>query len=51
MALTEIDHLIDEMADCTDTCLEAAQACEWCADSNYSADLAEVCAGGMREVC
>ena len=82
MALTEIDHLSDEMAECTDNCLEAAQACEWCADacadeggdmarcirlcrdvadlttlharfmarnSNYSAELAEVCAGACEE--
>jgi hypothetical protein len=33
MALTEVDHLSDEMAECTDNCLEAAQACEWCADA------------------
>ena len=33
MALTEIDHLSDEMAECTDNCFEAAQACEWCADA------------------
>lgn len=33
MALTEIDHLSDEMATCMDNCLEAAQACEWCADA------------------
>ncbi|WP_227375736.1 four-helix bundle copper-binding protein [Haladaptatus halobius] len=32
MALQEIDHLSDEMADCVDNCFEAAQACEWCAD-------------------
>ncbi len=32
MALTEIDHLTEEMAECTDNCFEAAQACEWCAD-------------------
>ena len=33
MALTEIDHLDDEMAECTNNCFEAAQACEWCADA------------------
>lgn len=33
MALTEIDHLTDEMQHCMDNCLEAAQACEWCADA------------------
>ncbi|ADJ13611.1 four-helix bundle copper-binding protein [Halalkalicoccus jeotgali] len=33
MALTEIDHLDDEMAECMDNCLEATQACEWCADA------------------
>lgn len=33
MALTEIDHLSDEMAQCIDNCLNAAQACEWCADA------------------
>ena len=34
MALTEIAHIDedDRMADCIDNCLEAAQACEWCAD-------------------
>ncbi|WP_225335321.1 four-helix bundle copper-binding protein [Halomicrobium urmianum] len=34
MALTEIPHVgeNDEMAECIDDCLEAAQACEWCAD-------------------
>lgn len=32
MALLQIDHLKDEMAECTDNCFEAAQACEWCAD-------------------
>ncbi|MCH7662130.1 MAG: four-helix bundle copper-binding protein [Euryarchaeota archaeon] len=33
MVLTEIDHLTDEMADCMDNCLDATQACEWCADA------------------
>ena len=33
MALTEIDHLTDEMAECIDNCFEAAQACENCADA------------------
>ena len=34
MALTQIDHVSEneEMAQCIDNCLEAAQACEWCAD-------------------
>ena len=32
MALTEIDHVSGEMADCIDNCVEVAQACEWCAD-------------------
>ncbi|ELY64202.1 four-helix bundle copper-binding protein [Natronococcus jeotgali] len=32
MALTQIDHMDDEMAECTDNCFEAVQACEWCAD-------------------
>ncbi|MCU4753855.1 four-helix bundle copper-binding protein [Halobacteria archaeon AArc-curdl1] len=34
MALLEINHIDenDRMADCMDNCLEAAQACEWCAD-------------------
>lgn len=32
MTVTEIDHLNDEMAECTNNCLEAAQVCEWCAD-------------------
>jgi hypothetical protein len=34
MALTQIDHVSqsDEMQQCIDNCLEAAQACEWCAD-------------------
>lgn len=32
MALTQIDHVEGTMADCIDNCLEAAQACEWCAD-------------------
>lgn len=35
MALTEIDHLDREelMAECMDNCLEAVQACEWCASA------------------
>ncbi len=34
MALTQISHVgeNDRMAECIDNCLEAAQACEWCAD-------------------
>lgn len=32
MALTQIDHVEGTMEDCIDNCLEAAQACEWCAD-------------------
>ncbi|WP_226022947.1 four-helix bundle copper-binding protein [Halomicrobium salinisoli] len=34
MALTEIPHVgeNDQMAECIDNCLEATQACEWCAD-------------------
>ncbi len=32
MALSQIDHLSEEMQNCIDNCLEAAQACEWCAD-------------------
>lgn len=84
MALTQIDHVSgdDKVAECTDNCFEAAQACEWCADqcagegeemakclrlcrdvadtttlharfmarnSNYSNELAEVCAGTCEE--
>jgi Domain of Unknown Function (DUF326) len=82
MALTQIDHVEGTTADCIDNCLEAAQACEWCADacagegeemarclrlcrdvadlttlharfmarnSNYSAELAQVCAGACEE--
>ncbi|XVH32121.1 four-helix bundle copper-binding protein [Haloferacaceae archaeon DSL9] len=33
MALAQITHLDDEMQNCLDNCLEAAQACEWCADA------------------
>ena len=34
MALTQIDHVGENelMAECIDSCLTAAQACEWCAD-------------------
>lgn len=32
MALSEINHLSNEQQNCLDNCLEAAQACEWCAD-------------------
>jgi hypothetical protein len=82
MALTQIDHVEGTMEECIDNCLEAAQACEWCADeragegedmarclrlcrdvadlttmharfmarnSNYSAVLAEACAGACEE--
>lgn len=43
MALTEIDHISDEMAECIDSCFEAAQACEWCADqsANHGEEMAE----------
>ena len=30
MALTEIDHLTDEMVECTDNHFKAAQVCKWC---------------------
>lgn len=33
MALSQIDHLDEEMQACTDNCFKAAQACEWCADA------------------
>lgn len=82
MALTEIDHVEGTMEECIDNCLNAAQACEWCADecagegedmakclrlcrdvadlttlharfmarnSNYSEELAQVCAGACEE--
>ena len=34
MALTAIDHVSADgrMQECIDNCVEAAQACEWCAD-------------------
>ncbi|WP_276254597.1 four-helix bundle copper-binding protein [Halomontanus rarus] len=33
MALQQIDHADSEIQNCIDNCLEAAQACEWCADA------------------
>lgn len=33
MALSEIDPLNEEMERCVDSCFDAAQACEWCADA------------------
>ena len=33
MALSELEHADDHMQECIDNCLEAAQACEWCADA------------------
>ena len=38
MALTEIRHADDEMQNCIDNCLEAVQACEWCADACLDED-------------
>ncbi|WP_435361957.1 four-helix bundle copper-binding protein [Haloarchaeobius sp. DFWS5] len=29
---SKLDHLTDEQRECVDTCLAAAEACEWCAD-------------------
>ncbi|EJN56954.1 four-helix bundle copper-binding protein [Halogranum rubrum] len=79
--VSEFEHLNDEQRDCIENCLQAAQACEYCADecigedgmeecvrlcrdvadvaslharfmarnSNYSTELAEVCAGLCEE--
>ena len=33
MALQQIDHPDDQVQECIDNCLEAAQVCEWCADA------------------
>ena len=33
MAVTEIEHADDDVQECIDNCLEAAQVCEWCADA------------------
>ena len=82
MALATLEHLTDEQQACIDTCYEAVQACEWCADecagegeemvtclrlcrdvtgvaslliqyiardSNYTPELAEVCAGTAEQ--
>ncbi|WP_254538344.1 four-helix bundle copper-binding protein [Halomarina litorea] len=32
MALQQLDHLSEDQRECIDNCLEAVQACEWCAD-------------------
>lgn len=41
--LSQIDHLGDEERECLENCLEAAQACEWCADecAGHGEDMAE----------
>lgn len=43
MALEEIDHLNDDQKECLDNCLEATQACEWCADecAGHGEEMAE----------
>ncbi|GAB3040283.1 four-helix bundle copper-binding protein [Natronobiforma cellulositropha] len=33
MALQSLQHADDQMQECIDNCLEAAQVCEWCADA------------------
>ncbi|MWG34357.1 four-helix bundle copper-binding protein [Halomarina oriensis] len=43
MALDDIDHLNDDQKECLDNCLEATQACEWCADecAGHGEEMAE----------
>lgn len=52
MALTQIDHVgeNDLMAECIDDCLDAAQACEWCADESLGNEEMEKCARLCRDV-
>jgi len=45
MALAELD-LSDTAEECMDNCLEAMQACEWCAD--VLEDCAESCRQMMQ---
>ncbi|MFD1513857.1 four-helix bundle copper-binding protein [Halomarina rubra] len=51
MALDDIDHLSDDEKECLDNCLEAAQACEWCADecAGHGEEMAE-CVRLCRDV-
>lgn len=30
--LSEVDHLSDEERECVENCVQAVEACEWCAD-------------------
>ncbi|WP_256300802.1 four-helix bundle copper-binding protein [Haloarchaeobius salinus] len=52
MALAQIDHVgeNEQMAECIDNCLEAAQACEWCADECLGDEGMEECARLCRDV-
>jgi hypothetical protein len=52
MALTQIDHVDgnDRMAECIDNCLDAVQACEWCADVCLGDEKMEECARLCRDV-
>jgi hypothetical protein len=52
MALTEIPHVSEneQMAECIDNCLAAAQACEWCADECLGDSEMEECARLCRDV-
>lgn len=52
MALTQIDHVAenDLMAECIDNCLDASQACEWCADECLGDESMKECARLCRDV-
>lgn len=52
MALTQITHIgeNEQAAECIDNCLEAAQACEWCADECLGDEGMEECARLCRDV-
>ncbi|SIR76522.1 four-helix bundle copper-binding protein [Natronorubrum thiooxidans] len=43
MSLQQLAHSDDQMEACIDNCLEAAQACEWCADAcaDHGEEMAE----------
>ena len=46
MVAQELDHVDDEIAECTDNCVDVAQVCEWCADE--CADQGEEMAECLR---
>jgi uncharacterized protein YhaN len=50
MAVSEIDHLTDEMERCVDSCFEAVQATEWCADQCTGSEEMQDCARLCRDV-